>query len=697
MKEVSYRFIIVIMIIYLAIFSQFATGSGQDNAIKLPALQSYNIEVNIKLIKVRVTDRKGNNIDDLAKSDFVIIDNGKSQTITEFEVHRITAPTQEANSNTRKSVTLGISSSPLMGRKIFLVFDFAFSTPSGVARAQEAALNFIDTSILPEDEVGLISYSAFNQGIKIHEFLSIEHDKVRKAVRGLGLEKSNGRAEDLEEKYRRERRSGGLADASEGGIPGQAMIFNPPEATLDDLKMHAGRFAKLFTNLALAFRYIPGQKYFILLSGGVPGSAVYGDMAGINTGNIFTLLKKGDHRVRNAFEDMNKELSNSNIVVYALNSDPATAANELATGAYTLKNMASATGGRYFGDIDNYKDHFESIKKLTGAYYILGYYIKEKRDGKFHKIKVKTIRPGLDVHTQSGYYSPRPFSEYTDFEKDLQLVDLALNKNPLYQTPIRFSMLSIASSTSPEGNLCLIAKIPVSRIRNIADSKVEIIAIVFNALDDIVELRRTEEDLSGISEENAYYYAFLSAPAGIYQCRIVVRNLLTGAGSVGASSAIIPKRKERGIQLFLPVLLHPNRGARYLKGYVPKNITSSLISAASSAPFSNLFGFDPMLYAPYVEGMLSADSELWAAIRCAPINIAIPEILLSAMVTRVGGREETPVQVSVIDRIRRLDAETLFLAIKLPRIAPGNYMLNFVAEEKVGNSRSNVGREFTIK
>ena len=47
----------------------------------------YEVTVVLKLIQVYVTDKEGNPVTDLDKSEFTIFDNGEFKEITEFERH----------------------------------------------------------------------------------------------------------------------------------------------------------------------------------------------------------------------------------------------------------------------------------------------------------------------------------------------------------------------------------------------------------------------------------------------------------------------------------------------------------------------------------------------------------------------------------------------------------------------------------
>jgi hypothetical protein len=57
----------------------------------------HEVSVVLKLIQAFVTDKEGHPITDLKKSDFILYDNGKLMTITDFEKHFLSSfETEEA-------------------------------------------------------------------------------------------------------------------------------------------------------------------------------------------------------------------------------------------------------------------------------------------------------------------------------------------------------------------------------------------------------------------------------------------------------------------------------------------------------------------------------------------------------------------------------------------------------------------------
>ena len=55
----------------------------------------HKVVVVLKLVQVYVTDKKGNPVTDLEKSDFTLYDNGKLRAVTDFEKHLLIKPAKK--------------------------------------------------------------------------------------------------------------------------------------------------------------------------------------------------------------------------------------------------------------------------------------------------------------------------------------------------------------------------------------------------------------------------------------------------------------------------------------------------------------------------------------------------------------------------------------------------------------------------
>ncbi len=650
----------------------------------------HDLTVTLKLVQVYVTDKKGNPVLDLKKEDFIIHDNGKMKPITEFEIHILALPSIEEKIQPEIIPETKLPAPrELMSRKFFLLFDFAYNNARGILKAKKAALHFIDTQLQPSDEVGLLSYSAI-KSLTLHEYLTTDHTKVRKVAESFGLRDIRGRAENLEELYWRDITGDNPLDASKrGGVyqKGPERLWLTSEELSPEFKrfqakqdstVHATHFVQKMEDFAKALRYIPGYKHIILFSSGVPYSLMYGihqTRHRWDTGNKLLQLR---------YEDMLKELAASNSTVYILDTEDMgtmIAVNSRLRGGFTLQTLASSTGGKYFGDINSFEEHLEKIQNLTGCYYVLGYYIDEKWDGKYHKLKVKVNRPGCEVHAQKGYFNPKLFSKYNKLEKMLHLVDLALSENPLFQTPIRFPLVALPCVIKRKPNLALYSKINMDNIRELSGKEVEIVSIIFDNEDNIIKIEREGLDFSHLPMGNIYYSSLLPRDPGDYKYRIVIRNLETGRGAVASSTAKVQKSPDSDIQLYSPLLLKPEKNAYHLKKPSPA------------------YSFDSTQYSPLVEELEQGTDRVLAVVRCSFFGIQRPDIKLSAnLIHHLADTGKTiPVTISILNKHQEEDTEVFLIELKTEELQPGEYFLYLFAEDRLTQSPSRVNTTFKVK
>ena len=81
---------IFLFLLFLALslqpnLQELNSGSLQEKAGQEEL--KHEVVVVLKLVQVYVTDKKGNPITDLEKSDFILYDNGNLQPVTDFERH----------------------------------------------------------------------------------------------------------------------------------------------------------------------------------------------------------------------------------------------------------------------------------------------------------------------------------------------------------------------------------------------------------------------------------------------------------------------------------------------------------------------------------------------------------------------------------------------------------------------------------
>jgi hypothetical protein len=451
------------------------------------------------------------------------------------------------------------------------------------------------------------------------------------------------------------------------------------EAEILEYKYHAINFCTRLRDMAKAFRYVPGHKHVVLFSSGVASSIMYGigsPLGSLKTGSL------GDEETRTSYESMIKELSSSNTQVYALNTEEQRARihqDEEMLGGLSLRKISNTSGGKYFDKVQKYENAFEQIQDLTSSYYVLGYYIDERWDGKYHEIKVKVGRKGAKVYSQGGYYNPKPFSEYSKLEKQIHLVDLALTDESYFQTPLYFPMLALPCSVEGRTNLFACSKIPVEKIKEIAGEKTEIVYLVFDEREDIVDFKRMGLNFERLSNKNTYYYVLSSLPPGTYKCRIVIRNLETGRGAKAVSTAVLSARPDSKLKLWSPLMLKAEPGSLHL----------------NQPP--SIYPFDRTQYSPVLEEIDQGTPNLLMTVPFSAAEISEPSYSLSARLIHQTTGEEILPKFSVVNSFQEQEAFIFLIEFQTQELKPGKYSLYLFLDEKNTKSRSHTNTSFTIR
>jgi VWFA-related protein len=616
-----------------------------------------------RLIHVNVTDNGGSPIIDLQKEDFTVYENGIPQGITEFEKHFIIPSSTEPQYFQKIA-----PQAPLMNRKIFFIFDFAFSDETGFQLAKKSVLNFIESYVLPMDEISVFSFSG-QKVLKLREYRTNDQARVHAAIEALGLQ-DLGHAFPKEENHKKK-----IAKKFIVNDETVWMSFSePPEVVA------ARNFFWAMASFAESMQYVPGKKSLILLSSGIPG-------------DIIKRANKMDGDIHLEYFQLCKQLAASNITAYSIYTGRVTDRLEAQTGIAALRELAETTGGRFLGPATDSVNQLNELQTLIGTYYVLGYKSKLGLVGKFHKIAINVARPDCVVRTQSGYYDLKPFSEYSDLQRQLHLMDLALAEQPLSQTPERFIMRAFAYDTTPPNNLGLIAEFSLDKLKDIVGQKMEVINMVFNGADDIVDWRRSESDFTYYEKKKAYFDGFLSVPYGTYRCRIVLRNRLTGRAAVAATTVSIPMQKADELLIYPPVLFLPDENAIYIDNI----ITSKSKKKSGAVDLLKELLVDPTHFVPVFDKSFKRNTEIWAAVRCSCSRAGAAGPKLSAfLVDRYLGRELL-VPIEVINEEQRGKKKSFFIKMKVPDAEPDTYLFNLVVTESGNPNPSSISTSIIIE
>jgi VWFA-related protein len=684
------------------------------------ALQ-YEVTVSLKLVQVYVTDKNGQPVADLNKEDFIVLDEGKPVAVTDFERHLIALPgaAPERQPPPPKLAATALPAGRLLNRRFFLFFDFAYNNPRGLNKAREAALHFIDTQLLPEDELSLLSYSAL-KGLVVHEYLTTDHAKIREDVEAIGTKNLTGRAEDLEEEYWRQAGQGGTMDYKT--IPsGVTSTLNPAtESRRAESKNQAEHYIERMTSLAKSLRYVAGQKLIVFFSSGIPNSMIYGHQVGKTSDNVGeSKFDPGDRVLRSLNEAMYKEFSASNCTLYSFDTREAAKVpslfdydeqtllegrregyrdifdangvfsdsterfrNEKLTGADSLKRFADVTGGKYYSNINEYQRNEGEVQNLTGTYYVLGYYVSERPDGRFHDVKVEVKRKGCRVRAQAGYYSPKPFRECSDLEKRLQLFDLALNGRSPFGAPVTMAATALSFPAAGGTRLELLSRIPVDAMARFSAKNLEFVAVILDAKDDVAGFQRTEASITERGESDVVITSGAELKPGRYKCRVIMRDLETGTTGLASVSVEVPESPPAGLTLSSPLLL--------ARDVAPVYVSTSPAAQKDAPSWKDIYVFDQARFAPIVGGVRAGAAKIYAVIPYSFPGPGEAEPGWTARLMRAGSGERVPVSVSPLTSLNSGGLRVQFLELSTDGLPPGEYEIYFRAEDPASGASAEV-------
>jgi VWFA-related protein len=349
----------------------------------------FRVDVNLVQVDAVVTDKEGLPVTDLTADDFIILQDGKPQEITNFSLVRLQPSVlprpavQKQSSKSRETVPVPqIRLTPGRVRQVVaLVVDDLGLSFENIVRSREAIRKWVDEEMQPGDLVAVIT-TGLGMG---------------------GLQQFTGNKKILYDAIDRIRfnilsRVGGSGAFSEERMRGITM----------------GTLAA--TQFALnGMGTLPGRKSLIFFSENLIMN--FDDFDEDDAGAVFSMNLSDS--VKDKMLRMIQDANRATVVIHTI--DPrgiAWAANpDIPTSAMTksregLDVMSKETGGLFIKDRNLTFRGLQEVSRDGEIYYLIGYRPDEKtiaemrgNKARYHEIKVRVKRPGLQVRSRSGFFS----------------------------------------------------------------------------------------------------------------------------------------------------------------------------------------------------------------------------------------------------------------------------------------------------
>ena len=385
-----------------------APPAGTDPAQPPPL---FRAGINFVRVDAIISDKNGNPVSDLQQSDFDVLEDGKPQKIETFKLIKLDGGTQDSLKEPPREIRTDYDEEAEAARddvRLFAIFLDDYHVRKGSSMSvRKQLMQFVQTQIGPSDMLGVMYPLESTASVR----MTRNHSAVTR-----GLEQFTGRKyeyqpkNDYEEKY--------------AYYPAETVEQIRNQVSLSALKaliVHMGSLKEGRKSLILVSEgytnILPPQmrSQNAQMPGGNPNP-----QAGVNDINedraTWSAGLDMQTDLRNIYDEANKQ----NVSIYAV--DPRglpvfefdinegvglqTDSQYLSSTMDTLRVLAEQTDGRAIVNRNDIATGMKQITRDASAYYLIGYNSSQTpTDGKFHEIKVRVKRSGVQVRARKGYWA----------------------------------------------------------------------------------------------------------------------------------------------------------------------------------------------------------------------------------------------------------------------------------------------------
>lgn len=533
------------------------------------------VEVTVVEVPVTVVDRAGNPVRDLTKEDFEVYDDGKRVPIDYFEVVDM-AKISAAAASSKSAPSLP----PVATRNFLLLFDLANSSPGTIARATEAAKDFVNDQMGDRDLAAVGVFTA-ESGAKMLTSFTRNRPLLTSAIHTLGHPRYFKLTDPLMisavTSIEGGETGGGLAGDS--GPNRSASI----DAAIADMIAEQNRVAEVaynteaknrlriqttqFATVARTLDRLAGQKQVILFSEGFDARLVQGrenlsfeatrqESDQVFSGEAYKV--DSDKRFGSAassrdIAEMGDIFRRSDVVLHAIDIKGLRAASGDASTAGGLRGRSNEslflfttpTGGTVFKNENDLRTNMTNMLKQQEVVYVLGFTARSTgKPGKFHELRVKP-KSGRASH-RLGYFEAT--GKTTELERTLTLAEILMTDRPVREVEV-----SLAATPLPgpggKSRVPVVVEIPGSRLLegvsgNAATANLYL--YVFDEKNQVADFlqQRISLDLAKagdtIRKGGVRYFGTLRVPPGDYAVKALVRVDESGRSGFYRSDLHVP-------------------------------------------------------------------------------------------------------------------------------------------------------------
>jgi len=537
----------------LAVVVLLASVAGAEEA---PLKES--LTVSVVEVPVTVTDRNGTAIRGLTAANFRIVDEGRERPVASFDA---------VDFASLESLTATSPLNPSARRNFLLLFDLTFSTPNSIARAQQAARDFVTKMVQRRDRVGVATVDA-TRGFRLVTAFTSDRKLLNAAIARPSTFQGSDPLQIASTSIA-EMPGSTSGDAKEGrGSDEMNEVIRRLNHAEDQYRRDmVNRQLDLLGGLARSMRTIAGQKHVVLLSEGFEPRLVQGREAGLSSeqlrdntaierGQIWTVdndNRFGSPQSMSILDRMADACRKSDVILHAVDIKGVRSYVDAKEGFDKHSNeglhlLADATGGTVFQNSNDLSGDFEQVLRHHEVSYVVGFNGATSEPGKFHRIAVKLVNApaGARVTARAGYFEPGRGENAV--ERSFSNAEIVLNDIP--QDAIHVAALAAPFvTTGPNAQVPVIIEVAGADLIAASRNNVATAEIFVYAFDDdglvrdtlvqrvVLDMRKIPENLRNAGIK---YYGTLSLPSGRYAVKSLVRVLESQARGYARRDIRVP-------------------------------------------------------------------------------------------------------------------------------------------------------------
>jgi VWFA-related protein len=366
-------------------------------------------------VDVIVTDKTGNPVNDLKPEDFEVVENGQPQKIETFKLMELDGGLMPTADGPPRQIRTDSDEEIEAARddvRLFGIFLDDYHVRAGTSMsARQSIARFIDTQLGPSDMVGVMYPLESVSSVRFTR----NHDAVSR-----GIQQFLGRKFDYTPKNAIEEKYAYYPAETVERIRNQVSL-----SAIEGLIVHMGtlkegRKALLLVSEGYSNMLPPQLRNPVAAMPGFGNPAARDPLAGTNDPNEERAAFFANTDLQSDLREVFAAAARNNVAIYSI--DPrGLATNEfdidqnvgsqidrgyLNSTMDTLRQLSEESDGRSIVNRNDLTLAMKQIVRDLSAYYLLGYTSTTgASDGKFHDIRVRVKRPGIQVRSRKGYWA----------------------------------------------------------------------------------------------------------------------------------------------------------------------------------------------------------------------------------------------------------------------------------------------------